>query len=562
MKATQAGPAPEMLWANLRSKLDRSVDATDPQADVAAAAGLFDLLSNSDRAALARYMYEELKDGLKTTDPLTPVQHAVLGLVDPYLTNSDLEPETRILLGNALSQAGRAFQDDFAIAQGLIDLNYRTPGSDDLWAAFYARYADEEETRHDAFDVALAGLAPWNLRRFRDLIIDQPAESWLIDRIDMFLPTLTRSFTPAEVSELLQTVYNRCTEPLERRRILILSEAYDLTVAKEADTPPVEPVPSLTVPEPLQVARSMVETELRSDPVGTRKALERSEIHVFRSGYAGDNAINLFQHQVFDKIRELAESSKLVTSSETTDFAELYSPFSLDKKHVFAFPTYLTAAKRTAGYSCASFGWQRRIGILFPRGHRLHGQEPPVTLEEMLHEIMADGGMICCLRNYAISEIVWQAASRDRQLETYFDLAHVHVCERRHSVPIVNTKSRNFVFLFDLSQWRDLERRTSGSAPATRKKNKQPRDTWIKRARLATLAHSEPVKVGIVFSKYMVDWLSANGRWTDIEAFVAAHASRPAFAKALSALGVDVEVTPPPAAVEDTQTPRLRLVNG
>lgn len=560
MKENEAGPDAEKLWENLRARLDRPADPADPQGDVAATAGLFDLLSNSERAALARYMYDELKVGLGAAEPLTPVQHAVLGLVDPYLSNSDLEPETRILLSNALARTGRDFHDDFAIARGLIDLNYRMPGSDDLWTAFYGRYADRAETRHDAFDVALAGLAPWNLRRFRELVTGQPAEAWLIDRIDMFLPTLTRSFTPAEVSELLQTVYESCRDASGRQRLLMLSEAYDLALTREPNTPRLQPVPSLPVPEPLQFARAMIDEELRSDPEATKAALDRPEMHVYRSEYAGDTAITEFQNQIFDKIRALAAKPKPVTASETADFAELYSPFGMNKKSVFAFPTYLTAAKRIAGYSCARFGWQRRIGILFPRGYRLYGHEHPATLEEMLHEIKADGGSIYCLRNYAISEIVWQVASRDRQLESYFDLTRVHICDRRNSVPVVNTKSRNFVFLFDLSQWRDLERRTSGSKPAGRGKSKLPSDTWLRRAKLATLRHSESIEVGVVFSRYMVNWLSAEGRWIDIEAFVAAHASKPAFAKALSALGVEVEVTPPPGVGEDTQSRALRLV--
>jgi hypothetical protein len=168
------------------------------------------------------------------------------------------------------------------------------------------------------------------------------------------------------------------------------------------------------------------------------------------------------------------------------------------------------------------------------------------------------------MRNYAISEIVWQVASKDEQLEAYFDQTRVRICEHRSSVPLIShTKSRNFVFLFDLSQRAALERRTRARAPARPSKPRgKRRDTWIKRARLATLSHSESIEVGVVFSKYMVDWLSQGGRWNDIETFVATHAARADFARALSALGIDVEERPPPAAVEHTPITTLRIVHG
>jgi hypothetical protein len=235
---------------------------------------------------------------------------------------------------------------------------------------------------------------------------------------------------------------------------------------------------------------------------------------------------------------------------------------SLNRKVAFAFPTYLTASKRSLGYSCASFGRQRRIGILLPYAHRLYSsQQRPDALEEMLHEVMRDGGKVYCPRNYAISEIVWQIVNKDEELESYFDDRKVRICDRRGSLPVIpDTDTRNFIFLFDLSQQADLERLARRpSARGTRPRNKTI-GSWIKRAKLATLSHAELIEVGVVFSKYMIDWLSENGRWGDIEAFVAAQATRPDFARALKALGVDINESPPPASLETPQNSGLRIV--
>lgn len=562
---TETARGAQELWDDLRARLEREQEDIHPRADVVDAAGLFDLLSDVDRGLLANFMYDELRKGLRDRQPLQPLHRAILALVNPYFINQDIEFEARVLLSKAFRNKPRPFEDELAIAHGLIDLSFRVPGSEDIWSEFYTRHSANSNERYDALDAALSGLATWNIIAFQELVAKQPAERWLIDRIAMFVPTLTRKFTPAQVSELVGAVYSRCNDAVERDRLSRLANAYSLVIkplrAKEGHAPStsndnsvVDLVSFQKIPEWLIYANRLVSAQRLADP-NIKDIRVHPTIHIYRSAYTGNRVIDDFQSAVIEKIRELANSALDVTSSESDEFAELSSSISLSRKVIFAFPTYLTSAKRNMGYCCASFGKQRRIGILIPEGNQLYKRcDELTTVEDTLRRVKRDGGKVFCVRNYAIHEIVRQIAETDPDLEQYFDERHLRPCERRDRVPVINEDSRNFVFMFDLAGWEHLSSRSK--KPRTQSTTSgRKRSDWIVGAKTTKLSHSATIEVGVAFSKHLVEWLLDGERWFYIASLVSTLAGNRDFISALSRLGVDVDATLPPKKNSTEQQP-------
>lgn len=320
------------------------------------------------------------------------------------------------------------------------------------------------------------------------------------------------------------------------------------------------------LPHQFRTSWEMLQREIRESPRASwlnDKILQKSSIHVIWSNYARSHELTKFQREILFTLESLRSPLDKMRTKETGTFDELPADQSGLRRFVYAFPMYLTDAKRDRGFAVIKYGAHRTLGAFVPDDNLIWPkteifERPTWALSDLLSRVSrADECKVLCLRNYAISEILVQCVDFHDQLREEFDLQRVRQVDPpvssqsgpTHFLPTLKKiEGHNWVFLFDLGDWRNLEAELQHSPE-------------FPNGKLFNVAHGLDIPVGLGCNRYMLPWLLENERWKTIEGAIEKNIKRSEFRNQMNQMGIQIAGGKLDPIMLPATVNRLRLIS-